>query len=240
MSVGAPNWFCSDYRAEFTRGMRLRWPPKGTAARSFQEFGSPVRQLISDAARFERSSAVCPILHSASGGSPASHGICRWSLWPAAKRSGAVRKDRGAKAMAGILSPKDLNKMAAEAEVALFDEERQARKRKETQEAELREAFSSREVHPEAIDRINRAITIAAKQGKNQIQVLTFPATYCNDGGRRINNFDPEWPSSLEGFAKKGYEFFEKELRPLGFKIGAEITSFPNGMPGDVAMFLKW
>jgi hypothetical protein len=142
--------------------------------------------------------------------------------------------------MAGILSPNDLKKMAAEAEMALFDEERQARKRKEAQEAEIREAFSSRELHPEAIDRINRAISVAAKAGKNQLQVMTFPASYCNDGGRRINSFDPEWPQSLEGFAKKGYEFYEKELRPLGFKIGAEIISFPGGMPGDVGIFLKW
>lgn len=142
--------------------------------------------------------------------------------------------------MAGILSPKELNQMAADAEMAQFDKERQARKRKEEQEAGLREAFSSRELHPEAIDRINRAISIAAKQGKNQLSVLTFPASFCNDGGRRINSFDPDWPSSLEGFAKKGYEFYEKELRPLGFKIGAEIISFPGGMPGDVGIFLKW
>ena len=92
--------------------------------------------------------------------------------------------------MAGVLSPKDLNKMAADAELAAFDEERQARKRKADQDAELREAFSSRELHPEVIDRINRAVTIAAKVGKNQLQVLTFPSSFCNDGGRRINSFD--------------------------------------------------
>jgi hypothetical protein len=142
--------------------------------------------------------------------------------------------------MAGILSPKDLTAMSVAAEQAQINEERQARKQKADQEAELREAFSARELHPEVNERINRAISIAAKQGKNQLQVLTFPASFCNDGGRRINSFDPDWPSSLEGFAKKGYEFFEKELRPLGFKMGAEIISFPGGMPGDVGMFLKW
>ena len=142
--------------------------------------------------------------------------------------------------MAGILSPKDLTAMSVAAEQAQINEERQARKQKADQEAELREAFSARELHPEVNERINRAISIAAKQGKNQLQVLTFPASFCNDGGRRINSFDPDWPSSLEGFAKKAYEFYEKELRPLGFKMGAEIISFPGGMPGDVGMFLKW
>ena len=130
--------------------------------------------------------------------------------------------------MAGVLSPKDLNKMAADSELAAFEEERQAKKRKADQDAELREAFSARELHPEVIDRINRAVSTAAKAGKNQLQVLTFPSSFCNDGGRRINSFDPDWPNSLEGFGKKAYEFYEKDLRPLGIKIAAEINNFPG------------
>ena len=43
-----------------------------------------------------------------------------------------------------------------------------------------------------------------------------------------------------EGFAKKAYEFYDKELRPLGYKLHAEIISFPGGMPGESALFLKW
>ena len=42
--------------------------------------------------------------------------------------------------MAGVLSPKDLNKMAADSELAAFEEERQAKKRKADQDAELRES----------------------------------------------------------------------------------------------------
>ena len=48
-------------------------------------------------------------------------------------------------------------------------------RRKSNDQAELREAFMSREIHPEAIDRINRAVRVAAQDGKHQIQVLTFP-----------------------------------------------------------------
>jgi len=55
-----------------------------------------------------------------------------------------------------------------------------------------------------------------------------------------MNNFDPDWPQSLEGFAKKAYAYFETELRPLGFKMHAEIVSFPDGIPGEAALFLKW
>jgi hypothetical protein len=144
------------------------------------------------------------------------------------------------RAMTGLLSPKDLNMISSDAEVAKMDEERRLKAGKEKQQAELREAFMSRTIHPEAIDRINNAVRIAAEQGFHQVQVLTFPSSFCSDGGRRINIADPEWPTTLTGFAKEGFEFYQKELRPHGYKLAAEIISFPGGMPGDVGLFLKW
>jgi hypothetical protein len=142
--------------------------------------------------------------------------------------------------MAELLRPKDLNQITIDIEMEKMEEERKLKTKKEQDQSELREAFMSREIHPEVIDRINRAVRIAAQDGKHQIEVLTFPNTFCSDGGRRINIGDPEWPSTLEGFAKRAYDFFQKELRPLGFKLHAEIVSFPGGMPGDVGLFLKW
>jgi len=143
-------------------------------------------------------------------------------------------------ATAGLLRPDDLKEIASGAEIAKMEEERQSKKKREQQQQELREAFMAREIQAEAVDRINRATRIAAEQGKHQLEVLTFPCKFCSDGGRRINIADPEWPSTLEGFAKKAYEFFNKELRPLGYKMHAEVITFPGGMPGDVALFLKW
>ena len=142
--------------------------------------------------------------------------------------------------MAGLLRPNDLKQISSNAEMAKMDEERRSKQIKEQLQSELREAFMSREIHAQAIDRINRAVRIAAEQGQFQIEVVTFPCSFCSDGGRRINIADPEWPSTLEGFAKKAYEFFTKELRPLGYKLHAEIVSFPGGMPGDVGLFLRW
>ena len=94
----------------------------------------------------------------------------------------------------------------------------------------------SRELHPEAIDRINNVVRIAAERGQHQVEVITFPCTFCSDGGRRINIADPEWPSTLSGFAERAYEFYVKELRPHGYKLHAEIISFPGGMPGEVGL----
>ena len=105
--------------------------------------------------------------------------------------------------MADLLRPKDLKQITIDTEMEKMEEERKLKHKKEQDQLELREAFMSREIHPEAIDRINRAVRIAAQDGRHQIQVLTFPNTFCSDGGRRINIADPEWPSTLEGFAKK-------------------------------------
>jgi hypothetical protein len=142
--------------------------------------------------------------------------------------------------MTGLLRPEDLNQLSSDAEMAKMNEERQYKKKKEQQQLELREAFMSREVQREAIDRINHAVSVAAKNGQHQLQVVTFPCKFCSDGGRRINIADPEWPSTLEGFAKRAYDFYLKELRPLGYKLHAEIVSYPGGMPGEAALILKW
>ena len=142
--------------------------------------------------------------------------------------------------MAALLRPIDLKEIAAEAEVAKMEEERELKRKKEKRAAELRETFMARDVLPDAIDRVNNAIRIAAEQGHHQIQVVTFPVKYCTDGGRSINNLDPEWPKTLEGYAKKAYLFYEKELRPLGYKVHAEVISFPDGIPGEAALYLKW
>ena len=142
--------------------------------------------------------------------------------------------------MSGILSPKDLSLISSAADDAKLDEERKERDKKVKQKKDLEEAFMSQELHPEVRDRVNQAVRRAAEQGHTQLQVMTFPASYCNDHGRRINNLDPAWPESLEGFAKRAYEFYARELKPLGYKMHCEIISFPGGMPGEIGMFLKW
>lgn len=69
---------------------------------------------------------------------------------------------------------------------------------------------------------------------------MRFPSAYCTDRGRAINNFEPDWPQTLTGFAKKAHAFYEKELAPLGYKVRAQIMDYPDGMLGDVGIFLRW
>jgi hypothetical protein len=142
--------------------------------------------------------------------------------------------------MTGFLNPTDLNMIAAD--LALAEQKAAAAKRLQAGQAEagMRQAFEAREVAPEAPDRINKVIRDAAEQGKHEAMVLRFPSTFCRDGGRSINNFESDWPNTLTGFAKKAFDYYMKELNPLGYTMRAEILDFPGGMPGDVGMYLRW
>lgn len=142
--------------------------------------------------------------------------------------------------MTDLLKPDDLKKIADDIDMAKAKKTLEHMKREEEEKASLREIFMTRDIHPEAKTRINAVIKRAAEQGNRQILALEFPASYCNDQGRRINNMESDWPDSLEGFAKKAYDYFMKELRPLGFKLSAQVLDYPGGMPGRIGLYLSW
>jgi len=104
----------------------------------------------------------------------------------------------------------------------------------------LLESFKTREVNPDAAARVMKAVKIAAQQGKREVMVLTFPSSLCSDRGRAINNFEPDWPNTLEGFPKRAHAWFVENMQPRGYKLKAEIISFPGGMPGDVGIYICW
>ena len=142
--------------------------------------------------------------------------------------------------MSDILRPQDLKKISDDIEMEKAKKTLEHMKHEEDEKKGLRELFMSREIHPDAMTRVNTAIRRAAEQGNRQLMVIEFPATYCNDSGRRINNLESDWPNSLEGFAKKAYEYFMQELKPLGFKLSAQVLDYPGGMPGRIGLFLSW
>ena len=139
-----------------------------------------------------------------------------------------------------LLRPQDLNEIIGDAEMKKMDDERKRKERQEREQRELHEAFMAEDLAPDAVERLNKIVRIAAEQGFKEVQVITFPASFCNDGGRRINNMLPDWPDSLEGFARRAYDFYMKELRPLGYKLHAQVIDFPGGVPGQIGLFLKW
>jgi hypothetical protein len=92
----------------------------------------------------------------------------------------------------------------------------------------------------EGIRRALKLIERAVSNGKTEIQVYRFPNKLCTDGGRAINQQESGWPETLTGVPKEIYGLWERHFRARGYKLKCEIVSFPNGMPGDVGISLKW
>ena len=123
---------------------------------------------------------------------------------------------------------------------------------KRTAEAEAAEAqhkaelaaFSERvqtyEITEEDREQAAKRIRRAFDAGERELMFIKFPSVLCEDGGRRINNHLEGWQDTLPGVFRKIYQWWEKELKDGGFTFSARIIDFPNGMPGDVGIFIGW
>jgi CBS domain-containing protein len=80
----------------------------------------------------------------------------------------------------------------------------------------------------------------AAGQGLKEFLLLRFPSQVCSDGGRAVNVPDPDWPATLRGEAAEIYSRWSHDLQPQGFHLSARVVEFPDGIPGDIGMFLVW
>jgi len=80
----------------------------------------------------------------------------------------------------------------------------------------------------------------AAGAGAREHMLVRFPSQLCADNGRMINAPDRHWPETLRGEPADIFRRWETELQPKGFRIAAQIVEFPDGVPGDVALFLMW
>jgi hypothetical protein len=76
--------------------------------------------------------------------------------------------------------------------------------------------------------------------GLTEVLVYRFPNQLCTDRGRAINQQEAGWETTLTGLPKEMYEFWKRQLQPLGYKIRFQIVDFPGGMPGDVGITLRW
>jgi CBS domain-containing protein len=80
----------------------------------------------------------------------------------------------------------------------------------------------------------------AAEHGEKERLLLQFPSQLCSDGGRAINVSEPSWPATLRGDAAEIYLRWERDLKPRGFRLLARVLDFPDGVPGDIGLFLVW
>ena len=108
------------------------------------------------------------------------------------------------------------------------------------EQEEFRQYFMNSEVTEEDRQRLRSRVTRLAEQGQSEMCVLTFSSDFCSDGGRAINNFMSDWPTTLTGRAAKLYEIWERNVKLLGFKLEARVLNYPDGIVGDIGLFLKW
>jgi len=92
----------------------------------------------------------------------------------------------------------------------------------------------------EAMQRVAVIIQRAVSNGQTEVQVYRFPNQLCTDQGRAINQQEAGWEKTLTGLPKEMYEFWNRQLRPLGYKLRFQIIDWPDGLPGDVGITLKW
>jgi hypothetical protein len=99
-------------------------------------------------------------------------------------------------------------------------------------------------VTPEKIAEVKRRVLgqlrTAAAKGDNDALVMRFPNALCTDKGRALNNGEKDWPSTLIGRPLQAYEFWRDHLQPQGYRLKAMIVDWPQGLPGDIGLFLSW
>ena len=142
----------------------------------------------------------------------------------------------------GLLTAQQMMEKLALAEAQKAAE---AERRRAAAEAEKKALIDKLSKPPDITEeeRIKRAAAIierAVANGMTEVQVMRFPNSLCTDHGRAINQGEPGWERTLTGLPKEMYEFWYRQLRPLGYKVHFQIVEFPDGLPGDIGITLKW
>lgn len=153
------------------------------------------------------------------------------------------KHDRGAGE--AFFSAEDLNKYMTQRRMAeLAQQEAREREEAKAQAEQIKQLMSPIEVtadeFKERLANFMSRVRNAAEQGEHNILVLRFPSDLCTDSGRAINNALSGWENTLVGVPKQLVGVWEEHLKPLGFRLSAEVLDYPHGMPGDIGLFCRW
>jgi hypothetical protein len=145
--------------------------------------------------------------------------------------------------LSGVLPTAD--QMMEKLALAEGEKAEEARRRQADAEAEKKMLFEkltkpSGVSDEEALRRVATIVERAVSNGLTQVQVYRFPNSLCTDHGRAINQAEAGWENTLTGLPKEMYEFWQRQLRPRGYKIIFQVVDYSGGVPGDVGITLKW
>lgn len=140
-----------------------------------------------------------------------------------------------------LLSVRDLRHSIEEAAKAKSESADAALSKAELQRQELIKRLTSPEpIDERTIKSFLYRLKEAALKGDDEIMVARFPNELSTDHGRTINQADPEWPDTLIGQPRQIYEIWKEHLQPLGYHLKALIVDWPQGLPGDIALYVSW
>ena len=129
----------------------------------------------------------------------------------------------------------------AEAEKASEEMRKKAREDAEKKALIDRLTKASGVSDEERLKRTAMIVQRAIKNGLTEVEVTRFPNSMCTDRGRAINNnLEEGWENTLTGLPKELYEFWERQLKPRGYKLRFQVADFSGGVPGDIGITLKW
>lgn len=144
--------------------------------------------------------------------------------------------------MVNLPTAKDLRVKIAEVE----GEKASAAMKAQTAADAERHAFIERISKPsgltddQVLEKASHIITRAVSNGLTSVQVFRFPNHLCTDDGRTIDQAEEGWEKTLTGIAKELHEFWKRQLEPRGYQIKYVVADRPNGVRGDIAVFLSW
>jgi hypothetical protein len=145
-------------------------------------------------------------------------------------------------AVSTLPSAKDLQAKIAQAE---GEKASAAAKAHAAAEAE-KQAFMDRVSKPsglsddQIIEKASHIVNRAVENGLTSVQIFRFPNHLCTDNGRAIDQAEDGWEKTLTGIPKELFDFYERQLKPRGYRIKYHIVDFPGGMRGDVGVILSW
>lgn len=144
-----------------------------------------------------------------------------------------------------FMSADELRDYMRQAELAKVSKELEAMDSAEKARREMIEKLSepvdlTPEVLHDLAENLRHKVRLAVERNETEIMIMRFPHELCTDNGRALNNGEETWPETLTGRPRQAYEIWRDHLKDANYKLKAMIVDWPNGMPGDVGMFLSW
>lgn len=123
---------------------------------------------------------------------------------------------------------------------------REAAEKKHTDEAQaakkalLRELEKPVQITEQQVANALAKFRNAAAAGQSELVVFSFPSQLCTDRGRMINNALEGWQETLVGTPRSIYEAWQRYLKDEGYRFGARVLNYVDGMPGEIGLVISW